>query len=213
MTQPGRRSPVAVTARAYDSVVYTTWGRGEDGSTWDAAVELANQVAAGRDLPVFQTSVLLDAGEVLHADLPADGWRFEGADVTYAAPHAVAIGGPLMFGIVAAAGAAARRRARREAEALAAPQWRPLGPLRILATDRRLLVWHQDAWASVWYNAIRELRPDLEVGRLDMTFENDPPYCLAGPWVPYLTVILTTLLARDRGVRAVDDSLRVPVKG
>jgi hypothetical protein len=92
----------------------------------------------------------------------------------------------------------ARRRARREAEALAAPQWRPLGALRILATDRRLLVWHANGWASVWYDAIRELHPDLEAGRLDMTFENDPPYCLAGPWVPYLTVIVTTGLAVRR---------------
>jgi hypothetical protein len=31
------------------------------------------------------------------------------------------------FGLVAATSAAARRRARRETEALAAPQWRPLG--------------------------------------------------------------------------------------
>lgn len=38
-----------------------------------------------------------------------------------------------------------------------------------------------------------------------MTFESDPPYCLAGPWVPYLTVIVTTVLAGDRGVDAVAD--------
>lgn len=68
-------------------------------------------------------------------------------------------------------------------------------------------------WASVWYNAIRELLPDLEVGRLAMTFENNPPYCLTGPWVPYLTVIVTMLLARDRGVRAVGDVLWMPVSG
>jgi hypothetical protein len=157
--------------------------------------------------------VLLDAAEVLHADLTAEGWRFHAADVTFAAHHAVAIGGPLLFGLVAAGSAAARRRARREAEVLAAPQWRPLGALRILATDRRLLVWHEGAWASVWYHAIREFRPDLEATRLDLTFDDDPPYCLAGPWVPYLTVIVTTLLARDRGVAAVDDALRAPVNG
>lgn len=205
--------PHVVTPRAYDLAMDATWGRPDDGGAWNAAVELANLVAGDGDLPSFPSSVLLDAGEVLHADVPADGWRFEGADITYAAPHSMAIGGPLIFGVVTAAGAAARRRARREAEALAAPQWRPLGALRILATDRRLLVWHESAWASVWYSAIRELRPDLEAGRLDMAFENDPPYCLAGPWVPYLTVIVTTLLARDRGIRAVDDSLRVPVNG
>jgi hypothetical protein len=190
-----------------------TWSRSGSGSEWSATVDLANRVAASGELPSIPSPVILDAGEVLHACLTAEGWRFHGADVAYAAPHAVAIGGPLMFGLVAAGSATARRRARREAEVLAAPQWRQLGTLRILATDRRLLVWHDDAWASVWYHAIRELRPDLEAGRLDMTFDDDPPYCLAGPWVPYLTVIVTTLLAWDRGIAAVDDALRVPVSG
>jgi hypothetical protein len=176
---------------------------------WNAAVGLATRVAAGHGLPSLASPVLLDAGEVLHADVPSEGWRYHAADVTYLAPRAVAIGGPLMFGLVAAGSAVARRRARREAEALAAPQWRPLGALRVLATNRRLLVSHDSAWASVWYDAIRELRPDLEAGRLDMTFENDPPYCLAGPWIPYLTVIITTVLAARRGVEPTTAAIRV----
>jgi hypothetical protein len=188
-----------------------TWSRCDEGVEWIAAVDLAGHVAAGGQLPDIPSPVLLDAGEVLHADVPAQGWRFHGADVTYVAPHVVAIGGPLMFGLTAAGSAVARRRARREAEALAAPQWRPLGGLRILVTDRRLLAWHKGAWASVWYSVIREFRPDLAAGRLDMTFESDPPYCLAGPWVPYLTVVVTTLLAGDRGVGAVEDALAAPL--
>lgn len=202
-----------VTVRAYALCMDATWSRPADSSVWRAAVDLANRVAAGGELPSLSSPVLLDAGETLHADVTAEGWRFHGADVAYAAPHAVAIGGPLMFGLAAAGSAAARRRARREAEALAAPQWRPLGELRILVTARRLLVWHGGAWASVWYHAIREIRPDLEAQRLDMTFDDDPPYCLAGPWVPYLTVIVTTVLARDRGITAVGDALQVTVSG
>lgn len=190
-----------------------TRSRPASDGAWSAAVDLANRVAVGGELPSIPSPVLLEADEVLYANLTAEGWRFHGADVTYAAPRAIAIGGPFMFGLVAAGSASARRRARRQAEAIAAPQWRPLGSLRILATDRRLLVWRGDAWASVWYHAIREMRPDLEATRLDLTFDDDPPYCLTGPWVPYLTVIVTTLLARDRGTAAVDDSLRVPVSG
>ena len=188
-----------------------TWGRSDTGSEWTAAAELAEHIAAGGELRTIPSPVLLDAGEVLHADLPAHGWRFHEADVTYVAPHVIAIGGPLMFGLTAAGSAVARRRARQQAEALAAPQWRPLGALRILVTDRRLLVWHKGAWASVWYSVIREFRPDLTVGRLDMTFESDPPYCLAGPWVAYLTVIVTTLLAGDRGVEAMSNVLADPL--
>lgn len=178
------------------------------GTEWDAAIDLANRVAAGDGLPNLASPVLLDAGEVLHADVAADGWRYHAVDITYMEPRVVALGGPLMFGLAAAVSAVARRRARREAEALAAPQWRPLGALRSLATDRRLLVWHEGAWASVWYDAIRELHPDLEAARLDMTFDNDPPYCLAGPWVPYLTVIVTTVLAAQRGVEPTRAAVR-----
>ena len=152
---------------------------------------------------------MLDPGESLHADVPAEGWRYHAAYVTYSAPRAVAIGGPLMLGLVAAGNAVARRRARREAEARAAPQWRPLGLLRILATDRRLLVWHDGAWASVWYDAIRELQPDFEVGRLKTTFENDPPYCLAGRWVPYLAVVVTTALTARQGIEPTGAKFRV----
>jgi len=185
------------------------WSRVGIDSEWDAAVDLAKRVAAGGGLPELASPVLLDAGEVLHADGPAEGWRYHAADVAYTEPRMVAIGGPLTFGLVAAGSAVARRRARREAEALAAPQWRPLGALRILATDQRLLVWHEGAWASVWYGAIRDLRPDLEVGRLHMTFENDPPYCLAGPWVPYLTVVVTTVLAARRGIESTRSAIRI----
>ncbi|MGQ0823762.1 MAG: hypothetical protein ACT4OX_01820 [Actinomycetota bacterium] len=174
------------------------WSHASIHTEWDAAIELAHRVATRGELPHLASPVLLDVGEALHADVPADGWRYHAADVSYTKPRAVAVGGPLMFGLVAGASAVARRRARREAEALAAPQWRPLGALRILATDRRLLVWHEGTWASVWYDAIRELRPCLEYRRLDMTFENDPPYCLAGPWVPYITVVVTTVLAAAR---------------
>jgi hypothetical protein len=189
------------------------WSCPGNASEWNLAVDLANAVADGNGLPILPSPVLLDSGELLHGDVIAEGWRFQGADVTYLEPRAVAFGGPVTFGMVASGSAATRRRARRRAKSLAAPQWRPLGPLRILATDRRLLVWHEDAWASVWYHAIREFRPDLEAARLDLTFDDDPPYHLAGPWVPLLTVIVTTVLARDRGVTAVGDAMHLPVSG
>ncbi|MCZ2107974.1 MAG: hypothetical protein LC118_00120, partial [Dehalococcoidia bacterium] len=117
------------------------WRRGDMDSGWAAALELTSHVAAGGGLPCIPSPALPASDEVVHADLPAQGWRYHGAEITYEAPRVVAIGGPLMFGLVAAGSAVARRRARQAAEALAAPQWRPLGDLRILATDRRLLVW------------------------------------------------------------------------
>jgi hypothetical protein len=184
-----------------------TWGRRGFGSTWDVAVELAEQIADGSPLPVLTSTVLLDPGEILHADVGAFGWRFQAIDVFYEEPRILAFGGPVLFAAASIGAASARRRARAEAERLAAPQWRSLGELRVLATDRRLLVWFEGAWASVWYDGIREMHPDLEQHRVTMLFDDDPPYALAGPWVPYLTVVLTTCLAARRGTDAVAAAL------
>lgn len=184
-----------------------TWGRGGLDSGWDIAVELAEQVASGGPLPGLASTVLLDPGEVLHADVGAFGWRFQAIDVFYEEPRILAFGGPVLFAAASIGAASARRRARAEAERLAAPQWRSLGELRVLATDTRLLVWFEGAWASVWYDGIRELHPDLEQHRVTMLFDDDPPYALAGPWVPYLTVIVTARLAARRGTESVAAAL------
>lgn len=79
----------------------------------------------------------------------------------------------------------------------------PSGGLRVVATNQRLLVFHQGAWASVWLPAIRQLHPFLEAQRLELVFEDDPPYALAGPWVPYLAVVMTAVLAAHRGTATV----------
>lgn len=177
------------------------------GVEWDAAVELADALAGGAPLPLLASQVLLDPGEMLHADVTAHGWRFHSVDVSYAAPRVLAFGGVLTAGITAVASAAARRRARQEAERFAAPQWRALRLLRILATDQRLLVLYEGSWASVWFPAIRQMHPVLDEVRLELVFEDDPPYALAGPWVPYLSVVLATVLAQRVGAEAVGTAL------
>ena len=183
--------------------------RAEEGGAWGAAIDLARWVISNGGPPTMPSPVVLDPGELLHADLWAHGWRYQALDVGYQAPRLVAFGGPMVLGLAALVSAAARRRARREAESCAVPQWRPLGMLRVLATNRRLLVWHDGVWASVWLNSILELHPMLDAGRLDLTFEGDPAYCLAGPWVPYLAVVVGTVLAGLRGVEPVTSAIHV----
>lgn len=168
---------------------------------------MAESVSSGRPLPVLPSPVLLEPGEVLHASGNAAGWRYQALNVAYEQRRCVVLGGPILFGVTAAATAAANRRARQDAERLAVPQWRPLGQLQLLATSHRLLVLHQGAWASVWYDAIRQIRPFLGEGRLELIFEDDPPYALAGPWIPYLTVVVATVLAERVGTSAVAAAL------
>lgn len=147
------------------------------------------------EVPMIPSPVLLGQGEVVHAHGGASGWRYQAVDVSYDERRVVAVGGPFMFGVTAAVGVVGNRRARAVAQRLAAPQWRPLGPLRILATNYRLLVFHEGAWQSVWYDAIRLVRAMLPEWRLELLFADDPPYALQGPSVPHLAVVLDTVLA------------------
>lgn len=166
---------------------------------WGAPRELAERVGAGRPLPRVASPVLLDGGEVAHAVLEADGWRYTSAEVVYDQRSVVAGGGSLLFGVALAATVWGNRRARAEAARAAVAQWRPLGRLRVVATDRRLLVLHGGAWASVWLGSVRQLSPCAAAKRLELVFEDDPPYALAGPWVPYLAVVVAAVLAEQRG--------------
>jgi hypothetical protein len=175
---------------------------------WDAAALLAAQIASSGVLPVLASPLPLDIGEVLHASGMAEGCRFHGIEVTFEQRRLIACGGPITFGIAAAATTAGNRRARAEAERLAAPQWRPLGHIPILATNQRLLILHEGIWASVWYSAIRHLVPHLDGHRLELIFDDDPPYALQGEWVPYLAVVLTAALAEQRGLEAMSGVVR-----
>lgn len=65
------------------------------------------------------------------------------------------------------------------------------------------LRFHDGVWGSVWYSAIRQLIPHPAEGRLELLFEDDPPYLLVGEWVPYLTVVVTAVLAQVHGVDTV----------
>lgn len=176
-------------------------------SSWQAAETLAEEVAAGGRLPELSSPVVLEVGEVLHAHGQVDAWRYLALDVGYVERRGGAFGGPLLFGLTSAARTVANRRARREAERLAAPQWRPLGRLPVLATSHRLFVLHEGAWHSVWYEAIRQIRPTLYEDRVALFFEEDPPYSLTGPAVPYLAVVLAAALAAQVGPDAVASAL------
>lgn len=177
-------------------------------SDFGAAEQLAADTAAGHALPVLASPVLLSSGELLHAFGEAEGWRFHGVDVFVDQRRPVVLGGPITFGVGALLTSRGNRRALADAERMAAPQWRPLGLMPVLATSQRLLVQRDGVWGSVWYSAIRQFLPAVDEGRLQLLFEDDPPYLLAGEWVPYLSVVMATVLAQGYGVQALASVLR-----
>ena len=81
---------------------------------------------------------------------------------------------------------------------------------RFCATNQRLHILHEGIWASVWYSAIRHLVPHLDEHRLELIFDEDPPYALHGEWMPCLAVVLTAALAEQRGLEAMSGVVRTP---
>lgn len=163
--------------------------------------ELCGAVLGGPVDPVVS-----GAGEVVHGEVEAFGWRFHAVEVAYEARRVLA-GGPVVFAVTAGASLIGNRRARAAARRWAEPQWRPLGPLRIWATNERLVVFGQGGWASVWYQAIRQVHP-VAWDRLEFIFDDGPPYALVGPDVAHLAGVLATVLAERAPHDAMATELR-----
>lgn len=169
---------------------------GRAGIAWeDAAISEVGRLADGAALkaPVLE-AVPLAAGEFVYGELYATGWRFFGLDTVLYERRTMLAGG----GLLILACAIGNRRRRMEAEAHAAPQWRPLGPLRMVVTPVRLLVWHRQAWWSVWLAGVTDVRCYPEHQTLDLFFEADAPYRLVGPDVPTLGVAVSETLRKNR---------------
>lgn len=114
-------------------------------------------------------------GERIHAEITADAWRYLALDVPYDR-RTILFGGPLGFACTGLASMIGNRRTRRMAEALAAPQWRYLGHLPIIVTNRRLLIEHGGAWWPVWFEMV-ERCAYWDEGVL-LCFRRDAPYAL-----------------------------------
>ena len=146
--------------------------------------------------PIAVEDAPLDPGEEAYADLLAHGWRYHAIDVQYE-HRTVMFGGPFLFASTALASCAANRRRRREAERLAAPQWRHLGPLRVVVTSGRLLVLHQGNWWSVWYSAIEQVRAEAAPSAVILTFRVDAPYQLQVSEARSLALVIDRLRSHD----------------
>lgn len=159
----------------------------------EAGQRLADALDNGGWLrPIAVADAPLKPGEEAYADLPAHGWRYCAIDVQYE-HRTVMFGGPFVFAATGLASLLANRRRRQEAERLAAPQWRPLGPLRVVVTSCRLLVLHQRVWYSVWYSAIDDVRTDWRSRSIDVTFAADPPYRISCAGASCLFAVLQSM--------------------
>jgi len=125
--------------------------------------------------PTIEQPEWLLPGEHIHAETTADAWRYLALDVPYDR-RTLLFGGPLGFLCAGLASMIGNRRARLVAETLAAPQWRYLGRLPIIATNRRLLIEYEGAWWPIWFEMVE--RCEVTGASAVLTFHGDDPYCL-----------------------------------
>lgn len=162
-----------------------------DQRTTDAHTDLAAVLERGGWLrPIEVPDLVLPDGEHAYADFWATGWRYEAAVVPYER-RTVVVGGPFMALATWATSGVGNRRRRAQAEAASAPQWRPLGHIRVVVTFSRLLVLHGGAWWSVWYSEVVGACTDANGQYLDVTFRADPPYRFAFRGASDLASVLT----------------------
>ncbi len=117
--------------------------------------------------------------EVVYGEVAAHGWRWLPGDPSYD-HRTLLLGGPVGWIVTGGISFARNRHARRAAERAAAPQWRPLGPVTVRVTDRRLLVWWHGEWGVVEYSTVVSAEVEDEADRIVLRFASSPTYCLAG---------------------------------
>lgn len=164
-----------------------------------AALEVANCLAAelraGGELKPIATSLRLDAGEVAYFESWAWLSQYFATDGTYRHTSFVAGGGAGLVALTAGISAIGNVSRQRAATAMAAPQWRPLGAVPLVATDRRLLACDQGRWLSWWYTAVRQFVPYIPHHlTVDLLLDEGRPTRFAGAPVASLAVILARLL-------------------
>ena len=162
------------------------------------ARRLAELLAQGAQLePLHVDGLPLVHGEHAYAEVDVEASRWLPADVLYER-RSTQLGGPVLMTASAFVSATGNRRRRLAAERAAAPQWRPLGSVRVVATDRRLLVWHETAWWSVWFNEVTAWDVDARASALTLSLSNGAPYRFVGDSVRLLVLVLLWLARNER---------------
>lgn len=162
-----------------------------------AARGLVSRLDGGNPLPVLGDPLDTD-GELVHVDVLVDASWHGPADVAYDDLQFHDFSGWASLAFTAAASAIGRHRAHAAADALAAPQWRPLGhaPTQALLTERRLVLTHSDGVDNVAYDEV-EVLADLARRRVELWTDGSPRFALEGPRAPYLTVALVYLFTGE----------------
>lgn len=161
------------------------------------AQRVAETLRAGECLPEIQLfGPVMYSGERALFDSPVAYARMYGGDGSYKTTNVLALGNrSFIAGSMAATGlinGARKARARREAT----PRWRDDQRVRLVTTNRRLLVYGPgQRWLTFDYAAISEFEPVVHHNMMRLHFASAPSLGLCGP--PVLAAMVLVAAATN----------------
>lgn len=164
---------------------------------WHSAVQLADWLRGGGDLPTAASSIVLQPEETLICSVQAELAGFWSQDVAYSSDAMVF--GATWKGLAATAAAsmAWNSRQRKKAEREGALQWRSMGTSTISLTDHRLLFPADGQMITWWLGSdIVAFEPHWSEYAAMVHGNGSAPIMFRGPAVPYIAVLLNVLLHR-----------------
>ncbi|MCD5348446.1 hypothetical protein [Agromyces sp. S2-1-8] len=165
---------------------------------WVAARQLVADVRSEiLPQPIQVWGVATDPDEPFFFDVECDYQRFYGTTTSFWRSSGSFSGPP--FFVLAGIAATAMANSSREsaAERAAATQWREHQRVRILVSNRRLLVHVNHQWLSFYHEAIAAYYPSVDQWCVVFEFASAEPMRLIGEGAP-LIAVWTTLATHGR---------------
>ncbi|GAA4626408.1 hypothetical protein [Cellulomonas oligotrophica] len=168
---------------------------------WQHAVQTAAALVRGeRPATMAVWDVVPLPGEVFYADVPIGYARYYGTTVHYTQTSGLFVGSPAFVLAGLAGTAVANASARSAAQRQAADQWREHQTVRLVVSDRRLLVQRGGEWIWFHHTGASAVYPDPLRRGLVCQYPDTSPLMLQGDYAPFAAVVV---LAATHGAQAL----------
>lgn len=168
---------------------------------WQHAVQTAAALVRGeRPATMAVWDVVPLPGEVFYADVPIGYARYYGTTVHYTQTSGLFVGSPAFVLAGLAGTAVANASARSAAQRQAADQWREHQTVRLVVSDRRLLVQRGGEWIWFHHSGASAVYPDPLRRGLVCQYPDTSPLMLQGDYAPFAAVVV---LAATHGAQAL----------
>ncbi|SFT70426.1 hypothetical protein SAMN04487904_10657 [Actinopolyspora lacussalsi subsp. righensis] len=158
---------------------------------WEAARSLWRTLHSGTEPPPVSLPGLVLPGERCWGAAPILYARWCAADVDVRYGGFAAVGSPAFVLGASLANSAKNARLRKQAERMAAAQWRWFQNTTAIVTDRGVRCRADGRLLPFDYSTVTGCWPELHNQTLTLEFDRTSPLLLGGPWAVWTSVAVT----------------------